>query len=139
MNFYIADMHFGHKNVIRYDNRPFDSIEEMDKAMITLWNETVGDNDVVYILGDFSWYKEERRHLFLDVLKDTRFLSEGITTIFLQKSQDTLNGFVNMQKSKMEKKKLSCLTIQCLSGMVSTETVFICMVMSITHISIITV
>lgn len=29
MNFYIADMHFGHKNVIRYDNRPFDSIEEM--------------------------------------------------------------------------------------------------------------
>ena len=57
MNFYIADMHFGHKNVIRYDNRPFDSIEEMDKAMITLWNETVGDDDVVYIIGYFCCYK----------------------------------------------------------------------------------
>lgn len=139
MNFYIADMHFGHKNVIRYDNRPFDSIEEMDKAMITLWNETVGDNDVVYILGDFSWYKEERQHLFLDVLKDTRFLSKETMTIFLQKSQDTLTGFVNMQKSKTEKKKWSYRIIQCLSGMVNIETVFICMVMSITRINIITV
>lgn len=104
MNFYIADMHFGHKNVIRYDNRPFDSIEEMDKAMITLWNETVGDNDVVYILGDFSWYKEEKTAFILGCLKGHKVLIRGITTIFLQKSQDTLNGFVNMQKSKMEKK-----------------------------------
>lgn len=57
MNYYISDTHFGHKNVIRYDNRPFDSIEEMDEAMIQLWNETVNDADAVYILGDFSWYK----------------------------------------------------------------------------------
>ena len=64
MNFYIADKHFGHKNVIRYDNRPFDSIEEMDKAMITLWNETVGDNDVVYIASSFPSklaYKNKER------------------------------------------------------------------------------
>ena len=59
MNFYIADMHFGHKNIIRYDNRPFGSVEEMDKALIQLWNETVGSDDIVYILGDFSWYKED--------------------------------------------------------------------------------
>ena len=105
MNFYIADMHFGHKNVIRYDNRPFDSIEEMDKAMITLWNETVGDSDVVYILGDFSWYKEEKTAFILGCLKGHKVLIKGTMTIFLQKSQDTLTGFVSMQKSKTEKKK----------------------------------
>lgn len=77
MNFYIADMHFGHKNVIRYDNRPFDSIEEMDKAMITLWNETVGDDDVVYILGDFSWYKEEKTAFILGCLKGHKVLIKG--------------------------------------------------------------
>ena len=34
MNFYISDLHFGHYNVLKYDNRPFSSIEEMDKKMI---------------------------------------------------------------------------------------------------------
>ena len=58
MNFYISDNHFGHFNVIRYDNRPFDNTDTMDKVMIDRWNEVVGDEDTVYILGDFSWYKE---------------------------------------------------------------------------------
>lgn len=139
MNFYIADMHFGHKNVIRYDNRPFDSIEEMDKAMITLWNETVGDNDVVYILGDFSWYKEEKTAFILGCLKGHKVLIKGNHDHISPKVARHFDRFVNMQKSKTEKKKWSCRIIQCLSGMVNIETVFICMVMSITRINIITV
>ena len=34
MNFYIADMHLGHKNVLKFDNRPFLSVSEMDKVLI---------------------------------------------------------------------------------------------------------
>lgn len=77
MNFYIADMHFGHKNIVRYDNRPFDSVEEMDKALIQLWNETVGSDDVVYILGDFSWYKEDKTAFILGCLKGHKVLVKG--------------------------------------------------------------
>ena len=29
--FYIADMHFGHENCIKFDNRPWFSAEEMDE------------------------------------------------------------------------------------------------------------
>lgn len=52
---FIADIHLGHTNILRYDNRPFSSIDEMDDAMLALWNETVKPDDVTYILGDTTW------------------------------------------------------------------------------------
>lgn len=52
---YIADCHFGHENVIKYDNRPFKDIDEMDRKMVELWNDHVSNEDTVFILGDFVW------------------------------------------------------------------------------------
>ena len=46
--FLIADTHFFHENVIKYCNRPFKSIEEMNQTMIKNWNEMVDDNDIIY-------------------------------------------------------------------------------------------
>lgn len=77
MNYYIADTHFGHKNIIRYDNRPFDSIKEMDETLIERWNKTVSENDVVYILGDLSWYDEDRTLKILDALNGRKVLIKG--------------------------------------------------------------
>lgn len=54
--FFTADTHFGHESVITYCDRPFDSVEEMDEALIQNWNEKVGPSDTVYHLGDFSWH-----------------------------------------------------------------------------------
>ncbi len=53
--FYIADTHFGHANIIKHCNRPFDSAEEMDAIMIRNWNSVVGVDDVVFVVGDFSF------------------------------------------------------------------------------------
>lgn len=52
--FVIADTHFGHENIIQYCNRPFESAAEMDKALITNWNNTVSNDDIVWMLGDFA-------------------------------------------------------------------------------------
>lgn len=57
--FFTSDTHFGHYNAIRYDNRPYKSIEEMDEDLICRWNEKVGKDDLVYHLGDVSWYKDD--------------------------------------------------------------------------------
>jgi calcineurin-like phosphoesterase family protein len=50
---YIADLHFDHTEIIAYDNRPFDTVEEMNETLIRNWNSVVGPEDLTYILGDF--------------------------------------------------------------------------------------
>lgn len=53
--FFTSDTHFHHDNIIRFCNRPFSSVEEMDEVLIKNWNETVGPDDIVFHLGDFAW------------------------------------------------------------------------------------
>src|SRR5574344_1619085 len=52
---YIADWHYGHKNVIAYDSRPFFTLDEMNSELIKRWNSAVSPEDTVYILGDMFW------------------------------------------------------------------------------------
>lgn len=56
----IGDTHFDHKNVIRYCHRPFSSVAEMNRVMENNWNSTVGDNETVYFLGDWSFGRRAR-------------------------------------------------------------------------------
>jgi len=54
MLYFTSDNHFGHENAIKYCDRPFSSVEEMNDVMIRYWNETVSPEDEIYHLGDFS-------------------------------------------------------------------------------------
>ena len=54
MVFFTSDPHYYHINVIKYCSRPFDTVEEMNEMLVKYWNETVGPDDTVYCLGDFS-------------------------------------------------------------------------------------
>lgn len=56
MIYLTSDPHFGHANIIRYVDRPFANVEEMDKTLIENFNKTVAPEDTLYILGDFSMY-----------------------------------------------------------------------------------
>lgn len=49
---YTADLHFGHRKAVEF--RPFDSVEQMDDALVALWNEIVAPGDEVWILGDLA-------------------------------------------------------------------------------------
>lgn len=75
--FYISDLHFGHSNIIRYDNRPFKTVEEMDNTLIKNWNRVVSDEDTVYILGDISWHDEDKTFEIFQQLKGIKVLIKG--------------------------------------------------------------
>ena len=77
MNFYISDLHFGHKNIIKYDNRPFFTVTEMDEEMIHNWNDVVRPVDNVYVLGDFCWNNATRWREIIDRLNGTIHLVYG--------------------------------------------------------------
>lgn len=50
----ISDTHFYHSNIIKFCDRPFNSIKEMNETLIRNWNSTVGKSDRVFMLGDFA-------------------------------------------------------------------------------------
>jgi len=60
--FFIADTHFGHNNIITFDElkpyRAFDSIFEHDEYLIKQWNSVVSPKDRVFHLGDFCFGKK---------------------------------------------------------------------------------
>ncbi len=51
---FTADTHFGHVNILKYCDRPFDTIEAHDEALVENWNARVDRGDTVYHLGDFA-------------------------------------------------------------------------------------
>lgn len=53
--FFTSDLHIGHQNVLKFDNRPFKSLEEMNEELIKRWNDKVKSGDLVYCLGDMFW------------------------------------------------------------------------------------
>lgn len=77
MIYFTSDLHFGHTNVIRFDNRPFTTVEQMDEEIIKRWNKKVKADDEVYILGDISWYKDEKTCEIMNKLIGKKRLIKG--------------------------------------------------------------
>lgn len=76
MKRYISDLHIGHGNVLKFDQRPFFALDEMHEKIIKNWNSVVDKNDDVYILGDFAW-KNDIGLEILKQLKGNKFLILG--------------------------------------------------------------
>ena len=74
MIFFTADTHFGHANIIKYCDRPFKTVEEMNEEIIMRWNQVVTPKDSVYHLGDFCFGDPEK---YMERLNGTLFLIRG--------------------------------------------------------------
>jgi len=92
--FFTADTHFGHGNCIKFCNRPFNSVEEMDDALISNWNSVIDKSSIVYHLGDFS---------FNGITKYTERLNGNIHLIIGNHDRRKLcdGNFCSIQESRM--------------------------------------
>ncbi len=100
MTYYISDLHFGHKNCLAYDNREFKSIEEHDEFLIKVWNDRVGIDDEVWILGDISWYSATKTIEIFNRLNGIKHLCIGNHDKRLLRYKDVRDLFVEIVNYK---------------------------------------
>lgn len=60
-NFYTADPHFGHANIMKFCDRPFSRVGEMDSRILNAYQSSVGPDDDLWILGDLTFARSEDR------------------------------------------------------------------------------
>lgn len=82
-----SDLHFGHRNIIRFCNRPFENEKVMGPALIDNWNNTVGDDDIVFVLGDTFWFDDSR------AIKKVVSSLKGKDIYFLPGNHDNFEAF----------------------------------------------
>lgn len=76
-NLYIADLHLDHGNMIKTDQRPFSTVEEMNRVIVESWNEDVRENDDVWVLGDVCMKFTPAVGECLRQMKGTKHLIRG--------------------------------------------------------------
>jgi len=64
-------------NILAFDNRPFKTVEEMNKELVKRWNAAVDPGDTVYVLGDMFWCKAQEALPVLQSLNGQKFLIKG--------------------------------------------------------------
>ena len=77
-NIYItSDLHLFHNKDFIYNPRGFDSVEVMTATIVKNWNETINNEDIIYILGDCVLGDTEKGINILKQLKGHKHLIIG--------------------------------------------------------------
>lgn len=77
MIYFISDTHFYHNNIIKYCDRPFNSVDEMNEVLINNWNSVITNDDTIYHLGDFCLSTSEEIKNIFNKLNGKKILIRG--------------------------------------------------------------
>jgi calcineurin-like phosphoesterase family protein len=94
---FTADTHFYHKNIIKYCNRPFKTLEEMHETLIANWNSLVKPEDIIFVLGDFCFGSGKKVKELTAQLNGEKFLILGNHDSVKVGRKDS--GFIDIMKS----------------------------------------
>lgn len=91
--FFTSDTHYGHANIIKYSNRPYKSVEEMNEALIANYNSRVKDTDTCYHLGDVAFLPSGEIKQIWERLNGDKVLILG--------NHDSKENFVGLPRTKV--------------------------------------
>lgn len=77
MNWFTSDLHFGHEPILTFCSRPFFDLQHMQEYLIARINERVATDDILYILGDVSFYDKDRTYALISSIKCPVVLIKG--------------------------------------------------------------
>ena len=106
--YFTSDIHFGHTNILKYDNRQFNTIEDHDETIIQNWNSIINKDDFVYYLGDFALCNSKKAESIMSRLNGNKYFIKGNhdkdDTIKLYKKYGTYLG--ELKKVKVEDQEI---------------------------------
>lgn len=68
---FIADTHFGDGRILKYENRPFQDVNEMNQCIVDNWNSLVKEEDLIYLIGDIG------NEAYISSLNGKKYLIKG--------------------------------------------------------------
>ncbi|MGE0881173.1 MAG: metallophosphoesterase family protein [Acidimicrobiia bacterium] len=77
MRYWTADLHFGHANILGYCDRPFADLAAMHEGLIERWNDAVGADDEVWVLGDVAMGRFDESIALVKRLRGRKVLVAG--------------------------------------------------------------
>lgn len=75
--YFTSDWHLNHDNILKYCDRPFKTVKEMNNKIISEYNRTVRPNDVVFFLGDMGFYSQAGFKELISALPGKKILILG--------------------------------------------------------------
>mgnify|MGYP001205212417 CR=1 FL=1 len=112
MDYLSSDFHFAHTNVIKYCNRPFSSIEEMDDIIIYNINKLVQPDDTLWCLGDFT-FKNHDEYRKLIKCKNVHLILGNHDKIPKNKLKDIFTSVENLHRIKVNYKNTVLNIVLC--------------------------
>ena len=97
-----GDEHYGHYEIINRCERPFSSLQEMEKELINRHNEVVSKNDRVIHIGDFSFYGKDNTNKIISMLNGHHTFLKG------DHDKKWLKGHPELREFKINRVSVIC-------------------------------
>lgn len=126
MIYFTSDLHFCHDREFLFKPRGFSNVDEMNEAIVKRWNDTVGENDTVYILGDLMLKDNAKGIEYINRLNGIKHIIYGNhdTASRIELYHNALKDVVQLSYAEMVDYNgyhFFCTHYPCLTGTLEKE------------------